>query len=268
MSVSPPRTWRPGRVYCDMRLQYRHVRLDGASLCQLWTPSGSSSQRAATTPHWLFLEKRGERGLGRRGQSFVLSLHPRRGPAGSRGAPARRRSRSRSEAARELLVHDRRAAVARHALRRCVPRVQLRCRGRGSRRERREPPRAEHHLRLRPGRETGEGDADAEHRASVGRVSTMTDPAGIASYSSERRGLLRAETRTFPNTSSTYTTTYRYDSDVNRSAVGYPSGLRTVITLMTTPAGRSPRAASSPPPSTGRSGRCRGSVLPTERRRR
>ncbi|HEY0140930.1 MAG TPA: RHS repeat-associated core domain-containing protein [Thermoanaerobaculia bacterium] len=71
-------------------------------------------------------------------------------------------------------------------------------------------------------------DATTAGAFAIGRPSTMTDPAGSTSYSYERRGLLRAETRSFPETSSTYTTTYRYDSDGNRSAVSYPSGLRTI----------------------------------------
>jgi YD repeat-containing protein len=55
-----------------------------------------------------------------------------------------------------------------------------------------------------------------------GRLSTMTDPAGTTTYSYERRGLLRSETRTFPSTTVSYTTSFRYDRDGNRT--GFVTG--------------------------------------------
>ena len=53
----------------------------------------------------------------------------------------------------------------------------------------------------------------------------MTDPSGSATYSYQRRGLLAAEQKTIGT--ATYTSTYGYDADGNRSTIGYPSG-RTV----------------------------------------
>jgi RHS repeat-associated protein len=59
----------------------------------------------------------------------------------------------------------------------------------------------------------------------TGRLTTMSDPAGVSTYCYERRGLLALEDR-----SSTYagesavTTIYGYDADGNRESMVYPSG--------------------------------------------
>jgi YD repeat-containing protein len=58
---------------------------------------------------------------------------------------------------------------------------------------------------------------------SKGRIASMTDPAGSTHYRYERRGMVRSEART--SSTGTYTTTYGYDPDGNRSKIGYPSGL-------------------------------------------
>jgi RHS repeat-associated protein len=56
----------------------------------------------------------------------------------------------------------------------------------------------------------------------IGRIASMTDPAGGTSYDYERRGLLRRVIRNFPD--GTFVTGYEYDANGNRSAVTYPSG--------------------------------------------
>lgn len=56
----------------------------------------------------------------------------------------------------------------------------------------------------------------------LGRLSTISDPAGTTMYAYERRGLPAREAKTLDGT--TYTTTYRYDANGNRSTIGYPSG--------------------------------------------
>ena len=58
----------------------------------------------------------------------------------------------------------------------------------------------------------------------IGRLATMSDPAGNATYRYERHGLLRSETHHFTEGSYDYTTTFTYDRDGNRSSVEYPSG--------------------------------------------
>ena len=55
-----------------------------------------------------------------------------------------------------------------------------------------------------------------------GRLSSMTDPAGSTSYSYDRRGLLRQESKTIQG--STYTTSFGYDANGNRTSITYPSG--------------------------------------------
>jgi RHS repeat-associated protein len=57
----------------------------------------------------------------------------------------------------------------------------------------------------------------------IGRLASMTDPTGSTVYQYERRGMLRNEAKTISG--ATYTTTYSYDANGNRSAIGYPSGL-------------------------------------------
>jgi RHS repeat-associated protein len=55
-----------------------------------------------------------------------------------------------------------------------------------------------------------------------GRLATMSDPSGSSTYRYERRGSLRQESKTILGDS--YTTTYRYDANGNRSGLTYPSG--------------------------------------------
>jgi RHS repeat-associated protein len=50
----------------------------------------------------------------------------------------------------------------------------------------------------------------------------MTDPTGSTTYSYDRRGLLRSEQRDLGG--ATYTTSYAYDNDANRTAITYPTG--------------------------------------------
>jgi len=66
-------------------------------------------------------------------------------------------------------------------------------------------------------------DATAGH-FGVGRVAAMNDPAGTTTYAYERRGLLRLESRSFPDSANSYATKFSYDADGNRALVGYPSG--------------------------------------------
>ncbi|MGH9140021.1 MAG: hypothetical protein ACRD2I_02635, partial [Vicinamibacterales bacterium] len=56
----------------------------------------------------------------------------------------------------------------------------------------------------------------------IGRMASMTDPAGATTYAYERRGLLRTEQRAVA--SGIGLTTFRYDADANRISIGYPSG--------------------------------------------
>ncbi|HEX7155337.1 MAG TPA: RHS repeat-associated core domain-containing protein [Thermoanaerobaculia bacterium] len=67
-------------------------------------------------------------------------------------------------------------------------------------------------------------DATAGHYGR-GRVATISDPTGSTAYRYDRRGHMRHEAKTIEAT--TYTTTYGYDANGNRSLIGYPSG-RTV----------------------------------------
>lgn len=57
----------------------------------------------------------------------------------------------------------------------------------------------------------------------VGRLATLSDPTGSTVYQYDRRGMLRSEAKTIAG--STYTTTYTYDANGNRSKMVYPSGL-------------------------------------------
>jgi RHS repeat-associated protein len=63
---------------------------------------------------------------------------------------------------------------------------------------------------------------------ATGRISSMTDPAGDTTYAYERRGLLREETRTFPDATFAYTTAFQNDRDGNRTSIVYPSTQLTV----------------------------------------
>jgi RHS repeat-associated protein len=65
-------------------------------------------------------------------------------------------------------------------------------------------------------------DDPAAGRFGIGRLASMTDPAGATSYAYERRGLLRLETRTFIDSPRTYFSGFAYDPDGNRRAIGFP----------------------------------------------
>jgi RHS repeat-associated protein len=62
----------------------------------------------------------------------------------------------------------------------------------------------------------------------IGRLASMTDPAGSTTYAYDRRGLLRSETRVAQGSPETYVTSYAYDADGNRAAIAYPSGATTI----------------------------------------
>jgi RHS repeat-associated protein len=64
-------------------------------------------------------------------------------------------------------------------------------------------------------------DATSGH-FGIGRLASMTDPSGSTTYTYERRGLL-ASTAQIVN-STTYTTTYAYDGNGNRTSIDLPSG--------------------------------------------
>src|SRR5438045_4418164 len=57
----------------------------------------------------------------------------------------------------------------------------------------------------------------------IGRLATMTDPTGATAYQYERRGALRSEAKTISG--ATYTTSYTYDANGNRSTMTYPNAL-------------------------------------------
>lgn len=65
---------------------------------------------------------------------------------------------------------------------------------------------------------------------AIGRVSTMTDPAGATHYSYTRAGELRRESRLFTGTAGASTTVFSYDPDGNRATIKYPSGSTAVYT--------------------------------------
>ncbi|MCU1349856.1 MAG: repeat protein [Acidobacteria bacterium] len=77
----------------------------------------------------------------------------------------------------------------------------------------------------------------------LGRVATMTDPAGATRYLYERRGLLRRETRTGPGA---YTTGFSYDANGNRTVMIYPSGRDLTCTFDYANRPSSATAASTP----------------------
>ncbi|HET8796918.1 MAG TPA: DUF6531 domain-containing protein, partial [Thermoanaerobaculia bacterium] len=85
-------------------------------------------------------------------------------------------------------------------------------------------------------------DDPAAGRHAIGRIASMTDPAGATAYHYERRGLLRREERTATGAPA-LTTSFTYTHDGERSTLTYPSG-RTV-TYGHDYAGR-PRSASIP----------------------
>jgi RHS repeat-associated protein len=64
-------------------------------------------------------------------------------------------------------------------------------------------------------------DATAGHYG-IGYLSSMTDPSGQTTYTYDRRGLLRSETKTILG--DTYTTSYHHDANGNRDGLVYPSG--------------------------------------------
>jgi YD repeat-containing protein len=57
----------------------------------------------------------------------------------------------------------------------------------------------------------------------LGRPAQMSDPAGVTNYTYDRRGMLLSESRTFP-APATYSTSYQYDANGNRTAIVSPSG--------------------------------------------
>jgi RHS repeat-associated protein len=63
----------------------------------------------------------------------------------------------------------------------------------------------------------------------LGRLTSMTDPVGSASYAYERRGLLRSETKTISSTA--FPSAYAYDKNGNRKTVTYPSGRSVAYTF-------------------------------------
>ena len=56
----------------------------------------------------------------------------------------------------------------------------------------------------------------------LGRMTSMTDPAGSTAYGYDRRGLLLSESRT--SGSVLLSTSFKYDANGNRTAITYPSG--------------------------------------------
>jgi len=76
---------------------------------------------------------------------------------------------------------------------------------------------------------------------AIGRLSSLSDPAGTTTYSYERRGLVRQETRAFAG-GPDLTTKYAYDRDGNRNGIVYPSN-QLAVTYVFDYAGR-PRSAS------------------------
>ncbi|SRR6266545_914299 len=73
------------------------------------------------------------------------------------------------------------------------------------------------------------GQTPCRPRYGAGRLTSMTDPSGSTKYSYERRGLLRNEAKTIDL--NTYTLSYGYDSNGNRSSITYPSGRVVVYTF-------------------------------------
>lgn len=65
-------------------------------------------------------------------------------------------------------------------------------------------------------------DSTTAGQFGLGRLASMTDPAGTTTYAYERRGLLRREQRTFTGTTEPYATTFRYDASGNRASMTYP----------------------------------------------
>src|SRR5262249_42060726 len=59
-------------------------------------------------------------------------------------------------------------------------------------------------------------------RFGIGRLAAMSDSSGSTRYVYQRRGALRSETKTISG--ATYTTSFGYDADGNRSSMPYPSG--------------------------------------------
>lgn len=64
---------------------------------------------------------------------------------------------------------------------------------------------------------------DTSRPHSIGRLSAMTDSAGVVEYSYTRMGQLRLESREF-SSGQTAVTAFTYDADGNRSTLRYPSG--------------------------------------------
>ena len=68
----------------------------------------------------------------------------------------------------------------------------------------------------------------------VGRLASMSDPAGSTAYTYDRRGLLLSESRTSGSVG--LTSSFKYDAAGNRTAITYPSGF--VLTYAYDHAGR------------------------------
>jgi RHS repeat-associated protein len=66
-------------------------------------------------------------------------------------------------------------------------------------------------------------DDAAAGNFGIGQMATMTDPTGSTVYRYERRGLLQSEAKAIAG--STYTTSFTYDANGNRSAMNYPNGI-------------------------------------------
>jgi len=71
--------------------------------------------------------------------------------------------------------------------------------------------------------ETTSWSYDGTSPFTVGRLATMTDPAGTAAYRYERRGLLLSDSRTTGTI--LLATSFQYDAAGNRTVIVYPSGI-------------------------------------------
>jgi RHS repeat-associated protein len=86
---------------------------------------------------------------------------------------------------------------------------------------------------------------DGSGSFTIGRVTRMTDPTGATSYTYDRRGFLLKEVKTIDQSS--YTTTFQYDHDGNRSRIVYP-GTGRVVTYTFDYAGRPATASAGSTP--------------------
>ena len=72
-------------------------------------------------------------------------------------------------------------------------------------------------------------DSAAAQSYGIGRLASLTDPSGSASYRHDRRGNVREQVRTING--ATYTLAYRHDANGNRVAITYPSGRAVTYTF-------------------------------------